>query len=167
VRLVSLLLQRKVFKILGHVNFKSKIDRLHYPSKWGEEFCSSVLLKERSTIVQKTIIEMSDTVIIVLTAAPSCYAKHIRDVFFLSDRVQVISSRVIDKYKYLNNFSVQKVYELKKLTINSDSLVLFTDHLDDIPLAEYCTSVYLCNPTRNNLEWFESKNLSFHLLEDE
>lgn len=153
--LLKLFLLRKC-SILDHSNFKKEIQILW--SKFFSDYKKKLLLEkfndELDQFVSKNIhdellaLSNRSNKIILATAAPSEYAKPFssRYSFFHS----CLSTPSANDLTWFDNIRKKKkdcVTQTFSSDIkNSDEIILFTDHSDDLPLIYICETVYLFHP---------------------
>lgn len=132
---------RKVFKVLSHASFKSKIDDIQYPKEYSSDF----MLKLEQFIVPQVINKLKeyDTTIIVSTAAPRCYACAISELLqqYSINASNVLSSHQI-KNGYFDNYKKNKtlIFDSNDWEIE----VFFTDSLDDVSMISLSRAFYYC-----------------------
>lgn len=167
VTLVWLLIQRKLLKRMGHIEFKEKVDALNVPSHWGLEFMQG-LESSLSRVVFHYVNKDLDqsTRLIISTAAPECYAKYIPEVFFSEQEVICLFSYGFDKKGYFNNFQENKLTSYKRVAQKGETFILFSDHSDDYELSKNAEKFYLCNPRKEHQVFFNERNVTFTLIRD-
>lgn len=162
-RLLALLFGRKIFNF-SHYKFKRGIDRIAYPDCWALDFKKELSPKFSETVI-KMVKGLQPCSLIISTAAPSCYAREFLQLPNLRFDY-LISSTTVDgvfldncgERKRDNTLSLLKEFKL------TGRLLFFTDHQDDIPLAQVVDEVYLCDPSDEAFKKFHLAGVKFSLV---
>ncbi|POP52214.1 hypothetical protein C0068_14540 [Zhongshania marina] len=131
------------------MEFKAGLEALSVPDVLCEQFWESMRLLISAPVMEK--IQEYDEVVIY-TAAPSVYAKHVKKIFQYD--VGVVSSRFVEGVFY-NNFGVNKLAD-KESRFGDREYTLFTDSVDDFPLARNAMKVFLCNPVESSRSAYQA-----------
>lgn len=159
------LVKRKFFSNISHLEFKQIIDGFDYPKGWSFEFVTIIFSKYKSEAVLSEIGKFSFESLLITTAAPECYAQAIPFVL-KKDNIEasILCSRMVDN-EFVDNYQQQK----KKLAlkyIKDEEFIFFTDHYDDLALAKYAQTLYLCNPSARNKQVFDACELNYKIIND-
>lgn len=168
-KIFFLLFLRKFFNLISHEVFKAKLDSFCYPPGWVHDFVSCLYEKNRVDLVLDRINQLGSDcdMVLITTAAPSCYAKEISGFFYFNNiNTKVVSSYCSSDGVYFDNYRGNKLTRIREI-LDFDSIsnfVLFTDSPDDLHLAEISSTIFLCNPTDKSLEEFSGHNLKVEVL---
>lgn len=159
--LTILILKRKIFKKTSHLEFKSALDSIVYPEVYAIEFMKQL----QKYIINETIesIKSFSNHVIVTTAAPSCYAKHIKYLLENSGlEIENVQCSELKNVLYFENFRINKRKYF--LNHNLDIDIFYTDHSDDIGLMEMAKKNILIKPSIKSLEKINETNIEYELL---
>ncbi|WAB92591.1 hypothetical protein OSS47_01005 [Pseudomonas citronellolis] len=154
-----LLIRRKILRTISHRDFKISINKINYPTNWAAEFVKTLPLSDR---VIRKIIEHSPAYIIISTAAPECYAKHIINIPDLKVDKVICSGETLEGF--IDNFKNHKKTQTINYiaTLKEDyKLIFFTDHYDDIPLSAVADINYLCLASEKTKATFKESGIKF------
>lgn len=158
-RVSILLIRRKILRAISHRDFKISINKINYPINWATDFIKTLPLSDR---VIRKITEHAPAYVIISTAAPECYAKHLSDIPDLKVDKVICSSNTpegfVDNFK--NHKKTQTINYIA--TLKEDyKLIFFTDHHDDIPLSAVADINYLCLPSEKTKAIFKEFGIKF------
>ncbi|WP_417277125.1 HAD family hydrolase [Castellaniella sp.] len=163
--ILFLIFMRKIIFIYDHVSFKKKINEICYPECWAKDFCSGLVCDYNSEVMRK-VKELPCSHVIISTAAPECYAAHI---VFEGDvpLSHIVSSGTTDGM-FIDNFGFSKmertVRYIKNAGLSGLSIAVFTDHHSDFPLAKLSDALFLCNPDKEDIDFYRSEGVEFTIL---
>ena len=115
--------------------------------KWSN-FRFAVYLKKKT----KTALLETSKDLYLATAAPDCYVKHYAQ---LMDCFRDYSATRIENGLMNENMGTNKLIAVsQQLGKNLNTATLYTDHEDDLPLAEKVSTVLLINPSEKTKREF-------------
>jgi hypothetical protein len=163
----------RVLKLISHLKMKTtfiSLFNLFAGDKKREEFnlsfANSIIKNGLNSSVLTKIEELKNEFdikeIVLATAAPEFYAKHIANKFNMS---LVASGFTKDDSRdiWIETIKVEKEKSVEQIIGNS-SYVVFTDHEDDWPLIKKSQNCYLVNPTKKVMELATANQINFELL---
>ena len=158
-----LILKVTLQRIVGKVDrfiFKEKIVNFHKQNK-TTQFVKCCNASFASFLKRKTKADLFDKEkeIVLATAAPDCYVKY-----------YVTKMGCFENYSasYIENGALQENRcERKRQSIiqmignQTYQSVLYTDHHDDIPLAQIVSQVFLVHPTDETIEKYKQSKIPY------
>ena len=163
--LVSKTTIRRVFcKNVDRFVFKQTIVAFHEQkahrkfTKWSN-FRFAVYLKKKT---RKELLEAGKDLYLA-TAAPDCYVKHYAQ---LMDCFRDYSATHIENGSMNENMGIEKLTAVSQLIEEkTTNAALYTDHQDDLPLAEKVSTVFLVNPSEKTKREFVASGISFTVVQ--
>jgi phosphoserine phosphatase len=159
VRVLFLLLSRKVFGI-AHADFKYKLMKLNIPELYNENFVITLIpfLNDKLIALLKSV----ENKVIVSTAAPSSYAKYLKNILPFS--VERVLCSEIECNCLVENYGRNKVNLIHTLFGSNSITHVYTDHHEDMPLILNAEKSFLVSPNDDTLKILQAKNIKFEKL---
>ena len=159
-------IKRICCKNVDRIAFKQIIVTFHEQKtnrkfvEWSN-FRFAVYLKKKT---RKELLE-TDKDLYLATAAPDCYVKYYAQ---LMDCFRNYSTTRIENGLMHENMGVNKLTAVsQQLGENLYNATLYTDHEDDLPLAEKVSAVFLVNPSeRTKQEFLFCLNQDFYKINE-
>lgn len=159
IRLIWLLFLRKLLRF-SHSFFKRKLIMLNVPQDYNEEFVISLKPYINQDLIN--ILKETTCVMILSTAAPSSYAKYLKNIIPFAIDKEYFS--YVEKGKLIENYGKEKVTNLLNDFGKDIDFIVYTDHYEDIPLITSSKQAYLVNPSTVTLNKLQELNVSYKLL---
>ena len=151
---------QRMFGKTDRVVFKEKIMNFHEQNRLFARRCNTSFA---SFLKRRTKSDLLDErkKMLLATAAPDCYVKH----YVLEMKCfENYSASCIKNGALKENIGKQKLQSIMYLIDNNtDKFVLYTDHSNDIPLAQQASQVFLVCPTNKTKKNYESAKIPFSL----
>jgi len=149
---------QRMFGKTDRVIFKEKIMNFHEQNRKFARRCNSSFA---SFLRRKTKSDLLDKgkKMLLATAAPDCYVKYyvLKMKCFENYSASCIKDGVLKE-----NIGEQKLQSIMYLIDNNtNKFVLYTDHADDIPLAQQASQVFLVCPSNKTKKEYESAEIPF------
>ena len=151
---------QRIFGKIDRVIFKEKIVNFHEQNKIFAKRCNasfSSFLKRKT----KNNLLNKQKKILLATAAPDCYVKYyvIKMKCFENYSASYIENGVLKE-----NIGERKLQSVTQLLENKiHQAVLYTDHFDDIPLAQQVSQVFLVCPTNKTKKEYEWAKIPYSI----
>ncbi|MDR8393487.1 haloacid dehalogenase-like hydrolase [Aliifodinibius sp. S!AR15-10] len=163
-----LILRKRLIKNSNRVATKRKVLELYFKDRNDlyEKYLTSILFFFRRKSVVKRLEELKGEYIIILATAAYCfYAKPLAKKFGIS---KIVCSTYGEMKK---NKECNGLEKLKRIEANygfTKFKYLFTDHIDDLPIAKKTNHVFLVNPAvdsrKKMISYFKSTSKRFDIL---
>lgn len=122
------------------------------------------ILKWTNTRLVKFMKSYENSVCVLATAAPDCYATIVAKKFGFD--YCIATSNTINEV-WEENIREKKrnnVYKLCAKIGNVDPYIIFTDHYDDLPTMKVCQKTVLVNPSETTLMKVNIEKIDFSIL---
>jgi phosphoserine phosphatase len=160
IKLLLLLIKRKVFR-KTHADFKKALLLLKFPDEYNERFAETLkkyINKDLVSILNK----QSDSSIVISTAAPIAYAKHLERI--LPFNVENIFYSEVVNGSLIENYSDYKVKNLVDYYGNGFEFSAYSDHYEDAPLLLFAKHAYLVEPSQETLDVLNKLNFKYKII---
>lgn len=152
-QVASLVVQRKVLRVLTHEGFKGRLVGLNYPEQWDERFLDKLLADANRPVFDRLLAHLAaGDAVLVSSAAPARYLSRLRGRLPDGDLrivgAELSDGTLRDNYRELkaSNLLVSGALEEGHLID-----VLYTDSADDIFCAKLAARTVLVDPSRASL----------------
>ena len=116
-----------------------------------------------NTQVVLKLLELSNQVVVISTAAPERYARYLTRI--LPFKVNSIHASHIEEQELFDNVGENKLNSFHKMYSGQRIDVFFTDHYEDIPLLNISEYNYLVNPSHTSQRIIDEKEISYEILQ--
>lgn len=160
IKLLLLLIKRKVFR-KTHADFKKALLLLKFSDEYNERFVDTLkkyLNKELISILNK----QSDASIVISTAAPIAYAKHLQKI--LPFNVENIFYSEVVNGSLIENYSNYKVKNLVDYYGNGFAFSAYSDHYEDAPLLLFAKHAFLVQPSQETLDVLNKLKFKYKII---
>lgn len=168
--ILKLIFRRKITRRISHAYFKERLLKLAIPDEWNKEFALHLKKFTNALIVNELRQKLiSNRQVIVSSAAPEQYLIYFFDFLFpeIKKSNLIIIGSILYKDKLLDNYKEEKKSRLfETLHLSQDSVLetLYTDSLDDMPLALIVEKTYLVNPGNADLLAYINSKLVIEII---
>lgn len=156
-------------KRISHLEFKTKINELGLllTRDEGVQFCKWLAFFKRSSVIEalKRSYASPDALCIIASAAPYAYMRYVAYEFPVDLVVSFggpgnFTSPLVDNIgdNKLVNVSAHLNIDVCRLNI------LYTDHIDDLPLALAADNVFLVRPDIKFVDALEARSVKFTVI---
>ena len=162
--LIFKLTLQRIFKKINRIVFKEKIVNFHEQNK-NKAFAKRCNASFASFLKRKTRNDLLDkhAQLVLATAAPDCYVKY---YVAKMDCFENYSASYIVNHKLNENINERKLQSVSQLIGNKiHQSVLYSDHHDDIPLAQKVAQVFLVSPTEETMKQYELSKIPYSVVD--